>query len=149
LNCNAGESGRQVLNSGAFNLIGYTLGTIGTGGRGTCATPNNRNIDFQMAKNWYFKEHYRVKFSMDFFNLFNRANFPGNDLEAANFNGTGLHCNDSIGPCGLSVNPMTGVTKNLSNNVVTLQDSGANSSFGRTGVVHPGRELQYTLRFYF
>jgi hypothetical protein len=149
LSCNAGESGRQVLNSGAFNLVGYTLGTIGTGGRGTCATPNNRNVDFQLAKNWYFKEHYRVKFSMDFFNLFNHANFPGNDLEAANLNATGLHCNDSIGPCGLSVNTMTGVTKNLSNNVVTLQDSGANSSFGRTGVVHAGRELQYTLRFYF
>ncbi len=149
INCNNGENGNQILNENAFSLVGYTLGTIGTNGRGTCYGPDYRNIDFQLAKNWYFKEHYRVKFSMDFFNLFNNVNFTGNDLEGANFSASGLHCNDAVGPCGLSVNPMTGVTKNLTNNVVTSQDTGANSSFGRTFVVQAAREIQYTLRFYF
>jgi hypothetical protein len=42
---------------------------------------------------------------------------------------------------------MTGVTTNLANNVVTAQ--GTPGGFGRTFGVHPGRELQYTLRFTF
>jgi hypothetical protein len=149
VNCNSGQNGRNILNPNAFTLEGYTLGTVGNVGRGVCWGPNNRNFDVQFAKNWYFKERFRVKFSMDFFNIFNHANFPGNDLQAAGFSGSGLHCNDAIGPCGVSVNPATGVTTNLSNNVVSSQNSGQNSNFGRTGVVHPGRELQYSLRFYF
>ena len=147
--CNAAQSGRQILNPNAFTLVGYTLGTVGNAGRGICYGPHNRNFDFQFAKNWNFKEHYRLKFSMDMFNMFNHANFPGNDLEGAGFSAGGLHCNDAIGPCGLTVNTMTGVTANLANNVVTSQNSGNNSNFGRTGSVHPGRELQYTLKFTF
>jgi hypothetical protein len=149
VNCNASESGRQVLNPNAFTLVGYTLGTIGNAARGSCFGPHNRNFDVQFAKNWIFKEHYRLKFSMDMFNIFNHANFPGSELEAAGFSGSGLHCNDAVGPCGLTVNPMTGVTKDLTNNIVSVQDSGANSNFGRTNRVQPGRELQYTLKFTF
>ncbi len=102
----------------------------------------------QLAKNWLFKERFHIKFSLDFFNVFNHANFPGNDLEALGFSASGLHCNDAIGPCGLSVNPMSGVTTNLTNNVVSAQDA-VNNNFGQTKVVHPGREIQYTLRFTF
>lgn len=150
ISCNAGEIGNQILNPNAFTLVGYTLGTqIGTAGRGICNGGDFRNVDIQLAKNWYFKEHYRIKFSMDFFNAFNNVNFNSNDLNGAGFSASGLHCNDAIGPCGLTVNPMTGVTTNLSNNVVTSQNSGQNSSFGKTFVVNPARELQYTLRFYF
>jgi hypothetical protein len=148
VNCNAAESGRQILNPNGFTLVGYTLGTIGTAGRGICSGPHNRNFDFQFAKNWNFKEHYRIKFSLDMFNIFNHANFPGSDLEGAGFSASGLHCNDAVGPCGLTVNPMTGVTTNLTNNVVTSQNN-VNNNFGRTNRVNPGRELQYTLRFTF
>lgn len=149
LSCNAGEKGNQILNSGAFSLTGYVLGpTIGTAGNGICNGPAFRNVDFQLAKNWYFKEHYRVKFSMDFFNLFNHPNFTGNDLEGAGYTAAGLHCNDAVGPCGESVNPMTGVTTNLANNVVTSANP-QSSSFGKTFIVQPAREIQYTLRFYF
>jgi hypothetical protein len=103
-----------------------------------------------MAKNWYFKEHYRVKFSMDFFNAFNHPNFTGNDLQGAGYGANGLHCNDAVGPCGLTVNTMTGVTPNLSNNVVTSQNAGGiGGNFGKTFIVQAARELQYTLRFYF
>jgi Carboxypeptidase regulatory-like domain/TonB-dependent Receptor Plug Domain len=147
--CNSGQDGRQILNPQGFTLVGYTLGTIGNAARGSCFGPHNRNFDFQFAKNWIFKEHYRLKFSLDMFNIFNHANFPGNDLEGAGFSGGGLHCNDAVGPCGVAVNPATGVTNDLTNNIVSAQDSGANSNFGRTGAVHPGRELQYTLKFTF
>ena len=149
VSCNAGESGRQILNQNAFTFVGYTLGTIGTAGRGICYGPDNRNFDIQFAKNWQIKEKYRLKFSMDFFNIFNHANFFGNQLEGTGFSASGLHCNDAVGPCGLSVDPMTGVTTNLANNVVTSQNGGNNSSFGQATAVHPGRELQYTLRFSF
>jgi len=142
--------GPQFLNPSAFTFVGYTLGTVGNVGRGSCYGPNLRNVDMQLAKNWNFKERYRIKFSMDFFNLFNHANFPGSELNAAGFSANGLHCNDAMGPCGMSVNPTTGVaTTNLSNNVVTSQDAGQNTYFGIVNKVNPGRELQYTLRFYF
>jgi len=122
-------------------LWAYTLGTVGTAGRGICNGPNNRNFDMQLAKNWLFKEKFRIKFSLDFFNVFNHANFPGSDLEAAGFSASGLHCNDAVGPCGLAVNPMTGVTPNFANNVISVQDSGANSNFGRTSRVQPGAKF--------
>jgi len=149
VSCDSNQSGRQILNPAAFTLIGYQIGTLGTTSRGVCSGPNTRNIDFQLAKNWYFKEHYRVKFSLDFFNLFNHANFK-NTLEATGYSAGGLHCNDAIGPCGLSVDQATGVvTTNLANNVVTAQDNVAHGGFGQVNAVQPGREIQYTLRFYF
>jgi hypothetical protein len=148
--CNAGENGTQILNPNAFTLVGYVLGpSIGTAGRGICYGPDFRNVDFQIAKNWYFKEHYRIKFSMDFFNLFNHPNFPGNELNGYGYGANGLHCNDAIGPCGVSVNMATGASSpDLSKNVVTSANPQSNN-FGKVTAVNPGREIQYTLRFYF
>lgn len=146
--CNAGQSGNQILNPAAFTLVGYALGTVDPkiASRGDCFGPNTRNFDTQLAKNWYFKERFRVKFSLDFFNMFNHANFNTNGL-ANGYTPGSLQCNNAVGPCGLSVNPMTGVTNNFANNVVTAQ--GAVNGFGQTFGVHPGREIQYTLRFSF
>src|SRR5258708_33498984 len=115
VNCNAVESGRQILNPNGFALVGYTLGTIGTAGRGICSGPHNRNFDFQFAKNWNFKERYRIKFSLDMFNIFNHANFPGSDLEGAGFSASGLHWSDAVGRCGVYVNAIAGVTLILTN----------------------------------
>jgi len=145
--CNSGENGRQILNVNAFTMNGFALGSDGTAGRGICHGPDYRNFDTQLAKNWYFKEHYRVKFSMDFFNMFNHANFYS--LEGTNWNATGLICG----------NPQTGGTGFLpatyylpcsaTNNVVTKQAGGQNSQYCLATSVHPGREIQYSLRFYF
>jgi len=152
ISCNDKTKGNQILDAAAFTLVGYTLGTADPKmvSRGACYGPNTRNIDMQLAKNWNFKERYRVKFSVDFFNLFNHANFNTNGL-ANGYTPGGLHCNDAIGPCGVSVTNAAGVgvksTPNLANNVVTSQN--AASGFGQTFGVHPGRELQYTLRFSF
>jgi hypothetical protein len=89
----------------------------------------------QLAKNWTFKEKYRLKFSMDFFNLFNHANFFGNQLEGTGFAAQNLACGAAACSSG--------------NNVVTDFNTGANTNFGQAQAVHPGRELQYTLRFSF
>ena len=133
--CNASENGRQILNPAAFTLVGHVIGTPGDAARGYCFGPHTRNFDMQLAKNWNFKEHYRVKFAMDFFNMLNHANFNGTGLEGTNFNGGGLQCGTTA--CSPS------------NNVVTGQNAGQNGSFGQANSVHPGRELQYSLRFYF
>ena len=59
----------------------------------------------------------------------------GSNLEGTGFNGSNLVC--GAAPCSAT------------NNVVTGQTGSPNSSFGQSTAVHPGRELQYTLRFTF
>jgi hypothetical protein len=135
VNCNANENGRQILNSGAFTYTGYVIGTVGNVPRGYCYGPTYRNFDVQLAKNWYIGERFRVKFSMDFFNILNHANFYGNTLEGTTFSANQLQCGTTA--CSPT------------NNVVTGQAPGQNNGFGQASAVHPGRELQYTLRLYF
>jgi hypothetical protein len=132
-NCNSGENGRQILNPAAFTFVGHVIGTPGNAARGYCYGPTNRNVDMQLAKNWNFKERYRVKFAMDFFNLFNHANFFS--IPGTNFNAGGLQCGTTA--CSPT------------NNVITSQNAGQNGSFGQANSVHPGRELQYSLKFTF
>jgi len=132
--CNSNQSGNQIWNPAAFTWVGYQIGTVGNSGRGTCLGPDTRNIDFQLAKNWYFKERFRLKFSMDFFNLFNNVNFKGNSM-----NGT-FNANNVV--CGTSA-------CSPANKVITGETTNPNQSFGQATVVQPGRELQYTLRFSF
>jgi hypothetical protein len=133
--CNAGEKGNQILNAGAFTFNGYVLGTPGNAPRGYCFGPNFRNVDFQLAKNWTFHERYNLKFSMDFFNLFNHANFIGTNLLGTGYSAQNLQCGANA--CSPT------------NNVVTGQLPGQQNGFGVANAVHPGRELQYTLRFTF
>jgi hypothetical protein len=141
ISCNAGENGRQILNPAAFTVVGYQIGTVGDAPRGYCFGPNNRNVDAQLAKNWTFREHYRIKFSMDFFNLFNHANFFGNQLEGAGFNASQVNCGTPVAGVYAACSP--------TNNIITAQAPNQNNSFGQASAVHPGRELQYTLKFTF
>ncbi len=140
IGCNSGENGRQVLNPAAFTLIGYTIGTVGNAPRGYCFGPNFRNVDAQLAKNWTIKERFRLKFSLDFFNLFNHANFNAGNLETAGFNASGLLCGPTQSLCSPT------------NNVVSAQQGTPNaesSGFGQANAVRPGREIQYSLKFTF
>jgi hypothetical protein len=137
ISCNAGENGKQILNPAAFTFNNFALGTIGNAPRGYCVGPNNRNFDMQLAKNWVFHERFHLKFSMDFFNVFNHANFFGNQLEGTGFSASNLVCGSAATPCSPT------------NNIVTGQTGSPNANFGQASAVHPGRELQYTLRFSF
>jgi hypothetical protein len=140
--CNSGESGKQILNPAAFTLVGYTIGTIGDAPHGYCSGPTYRNADVQLAKNWIFKEKYRIKFSMDFFNILNHANFFGgqNGNLNINFSGNNLVCGGGALPCSATNNVVSGQTGS---------PNGPSSGFGQATSVHPGRELQYTLKFSF
>jgi len=147
IGCNTGRNGDQILNPDHFTLIGYTIGTFPSNlaPRGSCFGSPNTNVDAQLAKNWYIKERVRIKFSMDFFNLFNHPNFNSGNLEGTGYTSSnGVYCGGATATSGLPCSP--------TNNVITsaaTPTAAANNGFGQASTVHPGRELQYTLRFSF
>ena len=137
--CNAGEKGNQIINSGAFTLVGYTLGTVPTNmaHRGDCRGAPTTDWDSQIAKNWQIKEKYRVKFAMDFFDFLNHPNFNSGNLEGAGFAPSTVECG-------------TTALCSASNPTITSQSSV--SGFGTASVLQIGRgnrELQYSLKFSF
>jgi len=132
--CNTGENADQILNPSAFTFVGYQLGTVGTARRGQCHGAPTRNFDMQLGKNWKIGERVNVKFSFDFFNIFNHANFISTNLEASGFTASNLQCGAN------ACSPL--------NRTVTAA-AAQGSNWGQASAVQPGRELQYTLRFDF
>jgi hypothetical protein len=99
-----------------------------------CYGPKTRTFDVQLVKNWYVKERFRIKFSLDAFNIFNHANFSTSGIQSG-YTGTGLVC--GVSPC------------TPTNNIVT---AGGGGGFGQTfGLIagHESREIQYGLKFTF
>jgi hypothetical protein len=64
---------------GGGYLTPPAYGTVGDAGNGIFTGPVYRNVDFSVAKIWTLKERYSAQFRVEFFNLFNRADFstPG------------------------------------------------------------------------
>jgi hypothetical protein len=135
--CNAGRKGNQILNSGAFTLAGYTIGTVGNvEHRGYCYGAPTTDWDAQLAKNWQIKERYRIKFSMDFFDLLNHPNFNSNGLEGTGWAPSTIQCG----------------TEQCSTTNPTITSSGLVNGFGTVSTLQVGRgnrELQYALKFSF
>ncbi len=131
--CNSGQNENQILNTGAFTLTGYTIGTVGNMHKGSCYGADARTADVQLAKNWKIKERYGIKFQFDFFNLLNHPNFNSGNLEGSGYVPGSVNCGSTA--CSPTNNVITGQTP------VT--------GFGTAGSVHPGREIQYTLKFTF
>ena len=105
----SGRHSNTIINPGAFTLIGYALGTIPSNmaPRGVVGGPNFNNTDMSLDKNWpLFHEKATIKFSLDFFNLFNHPNFnpaslsQGSPISAVNCGGP-IGTNDKHGPCPL------------------------------------------------
>jgi hypothetical protein len=137
--CNAKEKGNQILNSSAFTLVGYTLGTVGSGieHRGYCYGAPTTDWDAQLAKNWQIKERYRIKFSMDFFDILNHPNFNSNGLEGTGYAPAQISC---------------GTTELCSPTNPTITSTSAVNGFGTVSTLQVGRgnrELQYALKFSF
>ncbi len=116
--------------------------------RGTCFGAPNTNFDAQLAKNWLIKERLRIKFSMDFFNLFNHPNFNSANLEASGFTSSSpVYCGGATpptpggGPTGQPCSP--------TNNIIT--SAATPTGFGQASSenLNAGRTLQYTLRLSF
>ena len=149
--CNAGEHENQILNSAAFTLVGYALGTTPSNlaRRGACFGAPTTNLDAQLAKNWQIHERYGIKFAMDFFDVLNHPNFNTSGLEAAGYTSPSpLYCGGATAP--KPGGGATGLPCSPTNNIVTSQ--GTVTGFGSVQALQPGksnRELQYSLRFQF
>jgi hypothetical protein len=70
----------QWYNPGAFTLDHYALGTFGNEKTGSCTGPGIANTDFSAYKNFKVTERVNVQFRMEFFNLFNKAQFRADQL---------------------------------------------------------------------
>jgi hypothetical protein len=146
------------LNPAHFTLIGYALGTFpgNLERRGGCYGAPYTDTDGQLAKNWYIKEKYRLKFSMDFFNLFNHPNFNSSNLEGANYTGGTLYCGGatsaSAGSPTSAPTGSTGQPCSSINNIVTSEvgpSTAANGFGAANAIAGTARQLQYALRFTF
>ena len=139
-----GTEGSADLNYDHFTLIGYTIGTFPAtlASRGSCFGAPNTNVDAQLAKNWAIKEKYRLKFSMDFFDLFNHPNFNSSNLEGSGFT--------SSSPCtAAELQQLSGQPCSPTNNVITSASTPTGFNSAASQNLNQGRNLQYTLRFRF
>ena len=82
-----------IQNGGVLTPPAY--GTVGDAGQGIFAGPTYKNMDFSVLKLWKFKERYSAQFRLEFFNLFNRADFaaPGGDPSRGKSGGFGYATN--------------------------------------------------------
>jgi hypothetical protein len=151
--CNSGAKGERIMNPDAITLIGMKLGTIGNAPRGVCQGPHYVNGDLGLYKNWRFKERFNLRFSMDFFNAFNHANFDANAVQGVGnqsgfyYNGNGVYCGPlnaggKYEPCS----PSNNVISAYSNGKTT---GGANGVWGIANATKAARELQYGLKLTF
>ncbi len=89
-NADAGRT-LQYLNRSAFALVPIGGGGAplrpGNIGRNALRAPGYWNLDFALAKNFNFRERWRLQFRADLFNSLNHTNFSGisTSINAANF----------------------------------------------------------------
>jgi len=160
--CDQGKNGPNLVTWQHFSLAGYALGTFPSNlaRRGACFGAPNTNFDGQLAKNWVIKEKYRIKFSMDFFDLFNHPNFNSANLEGSGFtSGSPLLCGGAQqavpggGPSGLPCSPTNNIVTGSASGSPTAPSSKLNTPSGFASAnsqnLNAGRVLQYTFRFTF
>lgn len=142
--CNAGEKGNHIINAGAFSLVGYTLGSIPSNieHRGYCYGAPTTDWDGQLAKNWMITERYRIKFSMDFFDMLNHPNFNSSSLEGEGYTPSVISCGGTTCSPTNRVISSAGTATGLNNGATMGQPSSLQTARGN-------RELQYSLKFSF
>jgi len=138
--CKSSAGGLQWLNPAKFTLDHYAVGAeYPTSPRGICAGPGFAQTDFSIRKNFKVTERITAKFSMDFFNLFNKTQFRADQI------GTGLS-----GSGGTDCIPATTVLAPCSNGYApfTLQwsQSQVSSNFGKATGDRGPRQVQYGLK---
>ena len=79
--CRANDgNGEHWLNRNAYTMNGFQLGKVGNTGFGVCTGPGNNNVDFSLRKNFKLTERVKMQFQLDFFNLFNHAQYRADSL---------------------------------------------------------------------
>ena len=143
--CQTGTGGSQVLNPNAVTLVGYQLGTIPNNIEpvGYCHGPGFVNTDFSVDKNWrVWGERVRIQFRMDFFNLFNHANFNGGQING--INGGSVAASVNCGPANGA-----GLYQPCSTTNSVISASSPTGQLGQATQARQARELQYGLKIIF
>ncbi len=144
----AGLGGNQVLSPTAFTLIGYHLGTYdpGTAPRGYCHGPKLVNTDFSFDKNWRVREKATIQFRFNAFDLFNHANFRGDQINTTAINN--YNCGASIGTDPANGNALYSPCS-ATNNVIGAQTRNAQFGLASGLVGNAQRQFQYELHVNF
>ncbi len=134
----------QWYNPAAFTLDHYQLGSFGNERTGSCTGPGIANTDFSAYKNFKVTEQVTVQFRMEFFNLFNKAQFRADQINTQ-LAGGAVACT-AASPCaGYAVNT---VQWNFAAPGQGQQNFGQAGSNGTPGDRGP-REIQYALKITF
>lgn len=119
--------GCYVQNGGILTPPAY--GTVGNASRNVFRGAPYYNVDLNVAKEWRFKERYSAQFRVEFFNLFNRADFA---IPSAT---VGIDPNSGFGAFGVSSTTPDAATSG----------GGSNSVLGSGGPRH----IQFGLKLTF
>ena len=151
----------QWLNPNRWTMVGYQIGTFGGTGAanasvGECSSPGMANTDFSLYKNFKLTERFHMQFRMEFFNLFNKAQFLGNYQDTANINTT---LSNSVRGCTTTStsatdmnsinNPASACFRRPINTVTFDAANTRNPTFGQVTKDRGPREIQYGLKFIF
>jgi hypothetical protein len=134
--CRASGNAINWLNPNKFTLDHYVLGQNPTSPRGVCAGPGNAQTDFSVAKNFKITERVNAKFSMDFFNLFNKTQFIATSINT-NLSGAATLC-DAATPCA-----------GYANDTIKWSQANIQGNFGQETAAKDPRQIQYNLRIEF
>ena len=150
-------SGLQWINPAKFTLDNYQIGGDPTSPRGICSGPGIANTDFSVYKNFKLTERFTLKFSMDFFNFFNKPQFSSTGLNLSLSNSAAACVAGSGGPstpwcAGHGANSVfwspTATTWNTPGGTVNIP-AGLQSNFGQIANDRGPREIQYGLQLSF
>jgi len=159
--CQASGAGEnQFINPGAFTLNGYQIGSLPSSPRGVCLGPGLAQTDFSVRKNFKITERVTAKFSMDFFNLFNKTQFLPSTV-IGTFGGSGLSNGGGLTLCNQTANTaqdagdLTRVCPGLPadsvawNGAPTTAGGHLANNFGRATGDRAPRQIQYGLKIEF
>jgi Carboxypeptidase regulatory-like domain/TonB-dependent Receptor Plug Domain len=144
----------QWLNPNRWTMVGYQLGSFGNASVGECLSPGIANTDFSIYKNFRIKERVTMQFRIEFYNLFNKAQFLGDAQDSNNINTTlsskVLACTSTAAADKHSINnPSSACFGRPINTTVWDAINTRNSTFGQVTVDKGPREIQYALKFNF
>jgi len=130
VDCQAtGGPKEQFLNPDAFTLTDFQLGTFGNSPRGVCLGPGFFQTDLAFYKNFQITVRVKAQFRFEIFNVFNRANFTG--------------VNVNLNPTTLTLD--TG-SQSTATRIVDFTPSG---SFGQATGTRDPRQAQFGFKILF
>ena len=140
------RDGDVLFNPNAFTLVGYQVGTImpNMEPRGYCHGPSLLDTDLSIDKNFKLTERFRLQFRIDLFDMFNHANFRGDQIGSVNGGTTFANVN-----CGAANAAGFYAPCSITNNVISHQTITNNFGQATQVVGNAGREIQYGVHITF